>query len=198
MTGLPWRLHRAWLSAADARIWQTHLQTRLPWEQPEVLVYGKRHATPRLAAFLAETDVSYRYSGVIHHGQGWPDWFLPLLAAVRDHCDAEFNGCLFNCYRNGADRMGWHADDEAEIDSSQPIASLSLGATRTFQLRQRQGQARHALELADGDLLVMDPSCQRDWMHALPTRKRITTPRINLTFRVFRAAAESRTTRAAR
>jgi alkylated DNA repair dioxygenase AlkB len=84
--------------------------------------------------------------------------------------------------------MGWHADDEAEIDQSQPIASLSLGSSRDFQLRHRhQKQHRHTLTLSSGDLLVMHPGCQQDWLHGVPQRKRITTPRINLTFRCFQA-----------
>jgi hypothetical protein len=32
---------------------------------------------------------------------------------------------------------------------------------------------------------VMEPDCQRFWMHALPVRKRVRTARLNLTFRVF-------------
>ena len=198
MAALPWSLHSGWLSAMESRHWLALLQGNLAWEQPEVLVYGRRHPTPRLAAFLAEAAVSYRYSGVVHHGTGWPTWFLPLLEQVNHQCGARFNGCLFNCYRNGHDRMGWHADDEPEIDASQPIASLSLGATRTFQFKHRQGQERHCFELADGDLLVMAPPCQQEWVHALPVRKRVTTVRLNLTFRVFQAAGAGRTTKLAR
>ena len=188
MSGLPWSLHRGWLPLPEAHRWQKQLTEALVWDQPQVLVYGKRHPTPRLAAFLAEPTVAYRYSGVVHRGQGWPDWFVPLLQQVNDRCGVSFNGCLFNRYRDGHDRMGWHADDELEIDASQPIASLSLGATRSFQLRRRDGSERHSLELADGDLLVMTPPCQQQWLHGLPVRKRITTPRINLTFRVFRTS----------
>ena len=188
MATVPWTLHSAWLPSLESQDWLKVLQGQLAWEQPEVLVYGKRHPTPRLAAFLADEGVSYRYSGVLHRGSGWPVWFLPLLDQVNQQCSTRFNGCLFNCYRNGDDRMGWHADDEPEIDASQPIASLSLGATRTFQLKQRRGDERHSLELADGDLLVMEPLCQEDWVHALPVRKRVSTVRVNLTFRVFQAA----------
>jgi alkylated DNA repair dioxygenase AlkB len=150
-----------------------------------------------LAAFLAEPSVAYRYSGVVHRGQGWPDWFVPLLQQMNERCGVAFNGCLFNHYRDGHDRMGWHADDEPEIDAGQPIASLSLGATRSFQLRRRDGAERHSLELSDGDLLVMTPPCQQQWVHGLPVRKRVTTPRINLTFRVFKTPATP-TTKAGR
>ena len=139
-----------------------------------------------MTEFLGADGLSYRYSGAMHHGHGWPDWFQPLARRVIDACRADFNGCLLNFYRHGDDRMGWHADDEPEIDNSQPIASLSLGATRDFCLRHRQNTAhRETLTLSDGDLLIMHPGCQKDWMHAVPTRRRIKTPRINLTFRCF-------------
>ena len=168
------------------------------WEHTEVRVYGRWHKVPRLTAFLADRTVSYRYSGTVHRGTGWPEWFLPLLEDVSNQCNAPFNGCLFNMYRNGEDRMGWHADDEPEIDPSFPIASLSFGATRDLQFRHRTTRERHDLTLADGDLLLMDPECQRLWMHALPTRRRIQAPRLNLTFRVFRTNGSAQHSREAR
>ena len=47
--------------------------------------------------------------------------------------DFEFNAVLVNGYRDGQDAMGWHRDNEKEIDTS-CIASLSLGAGRTFKV----------------------------------------------------------------
>ena len=44
------------------------------------------------------------------------------------------------------------------------------------------------MELADGDLLVMDPPTQRHWQHALPRRRRVRCERLNLTFRLVRRA----------
>ena len=83
--------------------------------------------------------------------------------------------------------MGWHADDEPEIDQRSPIASLSLGASRDFQLRHRhdKGQQTVSINLEDGDLLIMEPGCQQNWHHSIPQRRRIRTMRINLTFRRF-------------
>ena len=82
--------------------------------------------------------------------------------------------------------MGWHADDEPEIDQRAPIASLSLGATRDFQLRHRKtAHLKMSLPLADGDLLVMHPGCQSRWMHSIPQRRKVQSTRINLTFRRF-------------
>ncbi len=184
---LPWTLRRSWLAPANADQWESILIDRLHWQQTIVQVYGRHHPVPRLTMFLAEEEVTYRYSGTRHVGEGWPSWFVPLLDQINTACGCRFNGCLLNLYRHGDDRMGWHADDEADIDQSQPIASLSLGSSRDFQLRHRhQRQHRHTLTLTSGDLLVMHPGCQQDWLHAVPQRKRVKESRINLTFRRFR------------
>ena len=181
-----WSLHQGWLQTNEARVWHQLLEQQLHWQQPVVRVFGKRHPVPRMTAFLASEGIQYRYSGTLHSGCGWPAWFQPLLNRVNDTCTCEFNGCLLNLYRHGEDRMGWHADDEPEIDQRAPIASLSLGATRDFQLRHRNiPQRRMSVPLADGDLLVMHPGCQSRWMHCVPQRRKVQTMRINLTFRRF-------------
>jgi alkylated DNA repair dioxygenase AlkB len=64
------------------------------------------------------------------------------------------------------------------------IASLSLGATRRFVLKQRRDPGnRLALELPSGSLLLMRGDTQRHYRHALPRTARAIGPRINLTFR---------------
>ena len=181
-----WSLHVGWLKPERARHWQKQLEHQLKWEQPVVQVYGKHHPVPRMTVFLANEGIHYRYSGAIHTGDGWPAWFKPLLHQVNEACETNFNGCLLNWYRHGDDHMGWHADDEPEIDHRAPIASLSLGATRDFQLRHRTtAHLKMSLPLADGDLLVMHPGCQSRWMHSVPQRRKVQSTRINLTFRRF-------------
>ena len=182
-----WTHQSGWLPADIRQMWMDRCVRQISWDQPEVHVYGRWHRVPRLTAFMADRQVSYRYSGAVHQGEGWPDWFLPLLKLVSSQSAAPFNGCLFNLYRDGQDRMGWHADDEPEIDASFPIASLSLGSSRDLQFRHRFSNSRCDVTLADGDLLLMDPDCQKLWMHGLPVRKRVKQPRLNLTFRVFRS-----------
>ena len=90
--------------------------------------------------------------------------------------------------------MGWHADDEAELAADHPIASLSLGVSRSLRFRPKPAPAGpgagspFSLELADGDLLVMDSPTQKHWLHALPERRRVAGERINLTFRRIETA----------
>ena len=199
--GLRLRHLPAWLQQEQFKttpLRQT-LQADLPWQQPLVTVYGRQHLTPRLTCWVADPGCSYRYSGQVQEITPW----IPVLADLRERLlellGIRFNSLLLNRYRTGADRMGWHADDEPELDNTAPIASLSLGVPRDLRFRPRHsGEAPFAISLDDGDLLVMDPPTQQNWQHALPSRARVQTERINLTFRVIQpsTAMQSISTRA--
>jgi alkylated DNA repair dioxygenase AlkB len=112
---------------------------------------------------------------------------------VEAAAGCRFNSLLLNHYRDGSDKLDWHADDEPELDPDQPIASLSLGSARSFRLKPRQPSADAgsplSFELGEGDLLVMDPPTQQHWLHQVPQRRRVARERINLTFRVIRRGA---------
>ena len=152
---MSWHHRVGWLEPQASAYWFGLCQKQIVWDQPQVRVYGKVHRVPRLSAFLADASVTYRYSGVMHRGQGWPDWFSPLLEQVNESCSARFNGCLFNLYRDGEDRMGWHADDEGlfqGLTADCRIVSLSLGHSRQFQLASaRDRSSPVSLALGAGD-----------------------------------------------
>jgi alkylated DNA repair dioxygenase AlkB len=190
-TGLELRHGVAWLQQQGLHTPQLRqvLGQSLAWEQPLVTVYGKQHRTPRLTCWVADPGCSYRYSGLQQAIHPWTLELETLRQLLLDQLGVRFNSLLLNRYRDGADRMGWHADDEPELDDQAPIVSLSLGAARDLRFRPRRGgEAPFAINLADGDLLVMDPPSQRHWQHALPPRARVQQERINLTFRVIRLA----------
>jgi alkylated DNA repair dioxygenase AlkB len=90
-----------------------------------------------------------------------------------------------NYYRNGDDSMGWHRDNEKELDH-RFIASLSFGETRTFKIRNRTTKATLNLDLEHGSLLLME-NMQIDHEHALPKRRNLNQPRLNLTYRRIRS-----------
>jgi alkylated DNA repair dioxygenase AlkB len=172
----------------EADAWLEGLLREVAWKQEHIRVYGRHHPMPRLTCWMADPGCGYRYSGLENRIEPW----MPVTETIRWRVAAAagqpFNSLLLNLYRDGRDAMGWHADDEAELDPGAPIASLSLGASRTLRFRpiHRDGAAPVAVELGHGDLLLMDPPTQRYWQHALPRRLKVTTPRVNLTFRVVR------------
>jgi len=192
--GLRLRHAPAWLQSLGINTAELRrqLQAELPWQQPSVTVYGRRHLTPRLTCWMADPGCRYRYSGLDQAITPWSPVLTTLRRQLEQQLGQPFNSLLLNRYRSGTDRMGWHADDEAELEASAPIASLSLGASRALRFRPRPGDriaggsTAFGLELADGDLLLMDPPSQRHWQHALPQRLRLQGERLNLTFRRIR------------
>jgi alkylated DNA repair dioxygenase AlkB len=154
------------------------LQQELPWQQNEIRVFGKIHKEPRLTCWFGP---AYQYSSI-----RWPEAEFPsLMHEIRSRLtkaiDFPFNAVLANYYRSGDDSMGWHSDNEPEMDRS-IIASVTFGGKRAFRFRNRLNGQTLSLELHDRSLLLM-VHMQDEWQHAIPKTKRPVAPRINLTFR---------------
>lgn len=170
------------------------LLAELDWRQHEVRIAGRRFPSPRLSAWYGDPGTTYRYSGLALTAAGWPPVLAPVRAAVEDAARTRFNSVLANLYRDGADSMGWHSDDEGELGPEPVIASVSLGAERRFVLRHRRDRSVPAvsLTLEHGSLLTMAGATQRNWRHALPKARRVSRPRVNLTFRCVSPQGERR------
>ncbi|HEY9030628.1 MAG TPA: alpha-ketoglutarate-dependent dioxygenase AlkB [Kangiella sp.] len=154
------------------------------WQKETIRIAGVERLVPRLTAWYGDKGTSYTYSGVMHHPVSWSQRLLALKSQVEQACGAEFNSALFNLYRDGKDSVAWHSDDEPELGERPIIASLSLGAPRSFQLKhKRHKHLRHKLTLTSGSLLVMRGDTQQCWLHQVPKEPAITEPRINITFR---------------
>jgi alkylated DNA repair dioxygenase AlkB len=82
--------------------------------------------------------------------------------------------------------MGWHSDDEKELDQAAPIASVSFGGERKFAFKHKSDRTSVSLTLANGSVLLMHTPTQQFWQHSLTKTKRAVAPRINLTFRAIR------------
>lgn len=162
----------------------TALISSVPWRQDEITMFGSTHQVPRLTSWHGDPGAQYAYSGIEMNPQPWSPTLELAHAIVVHETGLSFNSVLLNWYRDGSDGMGWHSDDEPELGAKPVIASLSLGATRSFQLRRRDNHAdKRKLHLHDGDLLVMSGDTQTLWAHQVPKTKRIVGERINLTFR---------------
>ncbi len=160
------------------------LREEIPWERHRLRIFGRDIDSPRLSCWIGDAESVYTYSKTRFVPRPW----TPMLATIRDELPrwipVRFNSVLCNLYRDGNDSMGWHSDSEPELGSDPIIASLSFGATRTFRLRHRTDPSRRlSIDLESGSLLVMAGATQRNYRHDLPRAKRVTEPRINLTFR---------------
>ena len=182
---------RNWL-AAESETLMTVLMNQLPWEQPEIRVAGRVLPIPRLQCWYGDAGAHMRYSGRTFSPLQWNSQIAALRDRVMEASGETFNSALLNLYRGGQDSVGWHADNEPEFGIKPAIASLSLGARRSFQLKAKNYQqnrfnekpSRYDFDLGDGDLLLMRGTTQENWQHAVPKTNKRVGPRINMTFRL--------------
>ena len=163
---------------------QTLLNT-IEWKNDEAKIFGKHFITKRKAAWYGDNDFSYTYSNTTKQALPWTNELLALKTIVENITGTLFNSCLLNLYHTGDEGMGWHSDDEKSLDKDSTIGSLSFGAERKFSLKHKQTKQATSVLLESGSLLVMSGKTQSNWLHCLPKTKKVTTPRINLTFRTM-------------
>lgn len=161
------------------------LLTKSPWEPDEVILFGRKRTLSRKVAWMGDAGFTYSYSGTSKTASPWSPALWLIRERVEQLCAHRFNSCLLNLYHDGSEGMGWHSDDEKTLGRNPVIASVSFGAERIFKLKHRKSGEVVSVLLEDGSLLVMKGETQHHWVHTMPKTKKITTPRINLTFRTF-------------
>lgn len=165
-----------------------HLLEEVPWENDVIEMFGKRIVTARKVAWFADDGISYSYSGSMKIPHEWTPGLLGIRKRIESLTGEGYNSCLLNLYHHGGEGMGWHSDDEKSIEAGSSIASVSFGAERKFSLKHKATKELISVNLENGSLLDMRGDTQRNWVHQLPKTKKISGPRINLTFRKMRTA----------
>jgi alkylated DNA repair dioxygenase AlkB len=159
------------------------LLNSLAWKSDQITMFGRSVITARKVAWVGDPECLYTYSGIQKIPQVWTHELLQIKRKLEQATGYTYNSCLLNLYHNGDEGMGWHSDNEKELDSTNPIASISLGAQRKFAFRHKQDKTTVPILLEHGSLLIMHPPIQDFWHHSLLKTKYIMNPRINLTFR---------------
>lgn len=167
------RLYRGWLAKERADALLARLLTQTRWVAESRLMYGKRLAVPRLHAWYGDDRAA-----------SWPADLLSIRRELEALEHKRLHHVLLNRYRDGRDSVAWHSDHEVDHLREAVIASLTLGATRAFDLRPKADRRRIiSVELDHGDLLIMAGRTQATFEHRVAKDARIRGERINLTFR---------------
>lgn len=152
------------------------LRAETTWRADSRLMYGKRVLVPR--------ETATRGAGA---NQAWTPLLLRVKDLVQERAGVRFDYVFINRYRTGNDSVAWHNDEDAASDPRRQIASLTLGATRTFDLRPRSASGlrprKISVDVEHGDLIVMRGETQLYWQHRIAKDPRVHDERINLTFR---------------
>lgn len=177
--------HGPILSTDEAGNFLRVLLTTVPWKNDEAVLYGKHIITARKVAWYGDSNYAYTYSGTTKQALLWTPELLSLRDLVEERTATRFNSCLLNLYHDGSEGMSWHSDDERSLGRNTVIASLSIGMERKFAFRHKHSGESLSLILEAGSLLVMQGTTQTCWQHCVPKSKKITGPRVNLTFRTI-------------
>jgi len=173
--------------AATSNILFKSLLKTISWKQDMITVFGKKYLQPRLTSLYGDHDKTYSYSGITMTPLPFTKELLLIKEKIETESKAKFTTCLLNLYRDGQDSNGWHADDEKELGKNPIIASISFGAARWFHFKHKNDKTlKQKIALKHGSLLIMKGSTQEFWLHQIPKTKKISTPRVNLTFRILK------------
>ena len=126
------------------------------------------------------------------------------------------NAAFVNCYKGGAESVGYHSDQLTYLGPRAVIGSLSLGVAREFRVRKivarddeehagskdrrADAEGQVAIHLPHNSLLVMHAEMQEEWKHSIhPTPVIDPHPiagnkRINVTYRYYRKSFHPRYT----
>src|SRR5690606_15692652 len=169
----------------DANYYFEKLLMAVDWRNDEAIIFGKKIITKRKVAWYGERPFEYTYSKTTKKALPWTTEILELKNIVEKETNETFNSCLLNLYHDGNEGMAWHSDGETDLKKNGAIGSLSFGAERKFAFKHKTSNEKVELMLEHGSLLVMKDTTQTHWLHRLPPTKKVTTPRINLTFRTI-------------
>ena len=98
-----------------------------------------------------------------------------LIMFVNQKHGTAYNSLLINKYATVNTKLGWHQDDESCLDTSSPIGTLSIGATRRFQISAASEVNRviDTVNVSDNSLLVMLPGFQSKYYHQVPAGRKV-------------------------
>lgn len=173
------------ISKEQADFYLNKLLETINWRNDEAVIFGRKIITKRKVAWYGERPYAYTYSNTTKYALPWTKELLELKILIEKETGETFNSCLLNLYHNGDEGMAWHSDGERDLKKDGSIGSMSFGAERKFAFKHKQTKEKIELFLAHGSLLVMKDITQTHWLHRLPPSKKITTARVNLTFRTI-------------
>ena len=160
------------IAPGDAKRVFEQLLTDIPWKSERRMMYEREVDVPRL---VASTRVGDELIAPLAY-------VLPVVERV---VGVRFTSIGMNLYRDRRDSVAPHNDRLPELIAGQPIALLSLGATRRMTIRSKATPRRILdLDLEPGSLLVMSYETQFHYDHGIPKTNAEVGPRISVAFRV--------------
>lgn len=169
------------------------IQTLQTWFEISLhqIIWQKPSFLPRHTAWFSECSCPYSYGNITVSAQHMPQWLSAIYYEIDKNLKLNNiplpNCCNANLYEDETDGVNWHSDDEILFntkDNNIKIISLSIGAQRLFQIKNKQNNKITDLMLHSGDIVVMQGKFQKYYYHRIP--KSFNTKcgtRVNFTWR---------------
>lgn len=137
-------------------------------------MYNRGSEVPRLVAIQYEKN-TYGDIPVYRHpvdeqpdGEEFNELTLMIKNEIEKKLGQKFNHCLIQYYKNGSANIGEHSDKTLDIEFGTNIVNYSIGATRTFILKDKDKiKEKQRIKLPHNSLFVMDWDTNRKWLHAI-------------------------------
>lgn len=179
-------IYQSFFNANESANYFDKLMNTIAWKQDQMILYGREVALPRLTAWYGEHSKDYSYSGINSKAMLWTPELSEIKNRIESISQVIFTSVLLNLYRTGNDHVSWHRDNEKVLRVNPVIGSVSFGATRIFKFRYVKDKSIvKSIELTSGTYLLMKGATQHNWEHTIVKSKKISDPRINLTFRIL-------------
>lgn len=110
-----------------------------------------------------------------------------LCNQINQENNSNLNSCLVTYYPSGKSSLGIHADNEPNMDSTEPISVLSVGTAREIDFIKKYERSMAQPELTviakGGSMYTMLPLCQDMFRHRVNSDNNIKAWRVCLSFR---------------
>jgi alkylated DNA repair dioxygenase AlkB len=164
------------------------LRGGVDWHARRRVMYEREVDVPRLTAHFPLAQLAAgEAEGIDANGAAA---IVALAHRVSEALGASFNSIGLNFYRDGNDSVAPHNDRLNDLVKGEPIALVSLGATRRMLIRSKTpGEPAVPIDLEAGSLIVMSWSSQLHYTHGVAKTKTQVGERISVALRVRPAAA---------
>lgn len=162
-------------------------------EESKIKICGKEILIPRKQVAYGEKGLSYTFSGATVFAKDWNNsennsklceviMFLKNKVAKRFNFNPNF--VLINRYENGDQYIGFHSDDEKDLNLYAPIVGISFGTDREIVfMNNNENSDKKKLLLRNGSAFCMHYPTNINYKHSIPKNKNIKNPRISFAFR---------------
>ena len=120
---------------SECVFYYNEILNNINFTQGTVKVFGKVYNEPRLTAIFGDDPSRYyMYSNSKRKLEEMPEVIQTIRNKICEETGIYYDFVLLNYYRDGNDKIGWHSDDEKEMDYNN-IGSISFGSPRKFKIR---------------------------------------------------------------